>query len=445
MDSTHTYSLNNLSADANFDFISSISSTTDDDEFFSSPYNENVFSCSYIDPLSFTTKFRNCENLSIFSLNIQSISAKFRDFLELINLLSDHNCSPDVICLQELWQFPEYANFSLPGYNPLIFKLRNSNTQGGGVGIYIKSNIKFTILQAQSIFIDRIFESLFVQIELSTYRKIIVGTVYRPGTAHPSLSSTDAFDNFLEVLSNVFDELTSFNHPIYLTGDTNLDVLQLSSSTQISDYINLLSTYGMLQVITKPTRCTDHSATIIDHIITNANLPVFESLVLTSKVSDHFPILLFVPTSKPRSTVKSIHARDFSDSNIKKFKETLNSISWQTVREEEDPQIAYNVFSDIFFNLYELHFPKREIKFNKKHHNLEPWMTKGLLVSRLEKIRLSSFASKHPTALNLQNYKSYRNLFNKMVRCAKKMYFEKELAKNVSNLKKNLGVNKIRN
>jgi len=374
--------------------------------------------------------------LSIFSLNIQSISAKFQEFLELINLFSAHNCSPDVICLQELWRFPEYANFSLPGYNPLIFKLRNSNTQGGGVGIFIKSNIKFTILHAQSIFIDRIFESLFVQLELSNFRKIIVGTVYRPGTAHPSLSGADAFENFLEVLTNVFDELTSLKHSIYLTGDTNLDVLQHSSSSQISDYINVLTSYGMLQVITKPTRCTDHSATIIDHMITNANHSAFESLVFTSRVSDHFPILLFVPTSKPRSTVKVIHARDFSDKNITKFKETLHSISWQTVRDEEDSQIAYNVFSDIFFNLYEIHFPKREIKFNKKFHNLEPWMSKGLLVSRLEKIRLASLSSKHPTALNLQNYKNYRNLFNKLLRCAKKLYFEKELAKNVSNLKK---------
>jgi hypothetical protein len=152
---------------------------------------------------------------------------------------------------------------------------------------------------------------LFIQLELSNSRKIIVGSVYRPGTAHPSLSYADAFDNFLEILTNVLDELTSFNHSIYLTGDTNLDVLQHSNSSQISEYINLLSSYGVLQAITKPTRCADHSATIIDHIATNANLSVYESLIITSRVSDHFPIVFFVPTCKPRPSVKAIYARDF--------------------------------------------------------------------------------------------------------------------------------------
>jgi len=392
MDNTHTYALNNLSIDPKFDFISSIKDTINEDdcEFFSSPYVDNLFACSYIDPLTFTTRFRNCDNFSILTLNIQSISSKFQEFSELIELLGNHNCSPDIICLQELWQFPTFANFTLPGYNALEFKLRGNNTQGGGVGIYVKSHIKYNVLQAQSIFIDRIFESLFIKLELPNSRKMIIGSIYRPGTAHPSLLSSESFNNFIEVLSNVLDELTSFNHNLYIVGDTNLDVLLYANSVQISDYINLLSSYGLLQVVSKPTRCTNHSATIIDHVITNSSFPAFESLIVTSRISDHFPVIFFVPTSKPRSNRKSIFARDFSEKNIGKFKETLHSLRWRAVLDEEDPQIAYNVFSDIFFNLYDLQFPLKEIKFNKNFHNKEPWMTKGILVSRIEKIRLAS-------------------------------------------------------
>jgi len=295
-------------------------------------------------------------------------------------------------------------------------------------------------LQAQSVFIDRIFESLFVQIEIPDYRKIVIGSIYRPGTSHPTLSSSDAFDNFTEVLSNILDELTSLNYPIYLFGDTNLDVLLHDSSSNISDYINILSTYGLLQVVTKPTRCTDHSATIIDHVATNANLSVYESLIITSRVSDHFPVVFFIPTNKPRICVKSIFARDFSEANLNKFKSTLHSIRWHDVLNENDPQLAYNMFSDTFFNLYDLQFPKSEIKFNKSFHKIEPWMSKGLLTSRREKLRLASYVSRNPSALASQTYKTYRNLFNKLLRSAKKLYYEKELAKNVSNLKKNLGV-----
>ena len=177
-----------------------------------------------------------------------------------------------------------YANFTLPGYNPLEFKLCNANTQGGGVGIYIKQTFKYNVLSAQSIFVDRIFESLFIQLSLPNSKKCIIGTIYRPGTAHPSLSAVDAFGTFSDLLTNVLDDLSSYNLPIYLTGDTNLDVLLYNSSSNVSDYINLLFTYGMLQVITRPTRCTDHSATIIDHLVTNSKQSVYESCIITSSI-----------------------------------------------------------------------------------------------------------------------------------------------------------------
>ena len=128
--------MNNISTDPNFDFISSLKNLYEDDsDYFSMPYEENNFTCTYIDPLSYASKFNKCTNVSIMSLNIQSLSSKFSEFLEFINLLSSSDCAPDVICLQELWQFPVYANFTLPGYNSLEYKLRNPNTQGGGVGI----------------------------------------------------------------------------------------------------------------------------------------------------------------------------------------------------------------------------------------------------------------------------------------------------------------------
>jgi exonuclease III len=62
------------------------------------------------------------------------------------------NKAPDIICLQELWQFPSDVNFNIQGYHPLICKLRLNGLQGGGVGIYVKNVFKFTILQNVSMF-----------------------------------------------------------------------------------------------------------------------------------------------------------------------------------------------------------------------------------------------------------------------------------------------------
>jgi hypothetical protein len=158
-------------------------------------------------------------------------------------------------------------------------------------------------------------------------------------------------------------------------------------------------------------------------------------------VSDHFPVIFFLQTTKPHESKKTVFSRDFSESNLLKFEQSLHSLRWGLVLEEEDPQMAYNVLSDLFFNLYNLHFPMREIKFNKNFHVKEPWMSKGLLISRKEKIRLASLAAKNPTQFLKSNYKKYRNIYNSLLRAGKKLYYERELGTNVTNLKKNLGTN----
>ena len=55
---------------------------------------------------------------------------------------------------------------------------------------------------------------------------------------------------------------------------------------------------------------------------------------------------------------------------------------------------------------------------------------------RGEKNRLSSVAAMCPSYDNITKYRTYRNLYNKITRAAKKIYFEEELNNNKSNLKK---------
>ncbi len=101
----------------------------------------------------------------------------------------------------------------------------------------------------------------------------------------------------------------------------------------------------------------------------------------------------------------------FSRQNLEKFTAALHNVRWSFVQEEDDPQIAYNLFSDTFLNLYNLHFPLREVRFNKNHHIIKPWMSKGLLVSRLRKHELASLSVKNPSPNSISIFKSYRNLY----------------------------------
>jgi hypothetical protein len=51
-------------------------------------------------------------------------------------------------------------------------------------------------------------------------------------------------------------------------------------------------------------------------------------------------------------------------------------------------------------------------------------MTKGLLVSRKNKMLLHKLCISDPSVENVNNYKCYRNLYNKLLRASKTMYYE---------------------
>ena len=58
---------------------------------------------------------------------------------------------------------------------------------GGGVGIFVKNDIVFKTLSQYSVFHERIFESLFIEVVNENKQKVVIGSVYRPGTKYPGL------------------------------------------------------------------------------------------------------------------------------------------------------------------------------------------------------------------------------------------------------------------
>jgi exonuclease III len=85
------------------------------------------------------------------------------------NELACKNIIPDVICLQEIWQVHDECVIAIPNYN-FVYKKR-AKFRGGGVGCYIKKGIQFKIVERHSIFIEKIFESLVLEISINGKKK----------------------------------------------------------------------------------------------------------------------------------------------------------------------------------------------------------------------------------------------------------------------------------
>ena len=59
-------------------------------------------------------------------------------------------------------------------------------------------------------------------------------------------------------------------------------------------YINSILSHGAIPLITKPTRISNNSSTIIDHIITNDLKHELQSFIVKSDLTDHYPIFCVI-------------------------------------------------------------------------------------------------------------------------------------------------------
>lgn len=73
-------------------------------------------------------------------------------------------------------------------------------------------------------------------------------------------------------------------------GDFNINILNIDSHQPTYDFINLMSSNGLYPLISKPTRITGSTATLIDNIFTNNLEFNMVSGILYADLSDHLPV-----------------------------------------------------------------------------------------------------------------------------------------------------------
>jgi len=107
--------------------------------------------------------------------------------------------------------------------------------------------------------------------------------------------------------------------------------MQQTAITQVRNYVNAYKSYNCLQLITKPTRITLSSSTLIGHIYTT--LPSYKVTpgILINDLYDHLPIFVLIKSAHVEKVdTKAQIKHDFSNFNAEEFvdkiKETLNGI-----------------------------------------------------------------------------------------------------------------------
>ena len=202
--------------------------------------------------------------------------------------LSVHsNLNPDVIGVSEIWHSndnPIVSNIDISGYTFLKTK---SATQNGGVGLYIKDSLTFEPRNDLQSCTNE-FETVWVEIENTNDKNFLICCVYR----HPNSN----IDSLTVHFQNVLSKLTS-NKSLFVMGDFNINLLDYASHTPTCDFVNNFLSYSLLPCIHHPTRISEHKASIIDNIYTNANNANITCGNILMQITDHFPQFMVLKNS----------------------------------------------------------------------------------------------------------------------------------------------------
>ena len=96
-----------------------------------------------------------------------------------------------------------------------------------------------------------------------------------------------------------------------------INLLNIDVHHKTNDFINTIYSYSLFPQITKPTRVTKKSATLIDNIFTNGSLHNQQSFsgVLFTDITDHFPVFHIIHSNATTKKQNYIRKRIYSEKN----------------------------------------------------------------------------------------------------------------------------------
>jgi hypothetical protein len=260
------------------------------DDLVDNHYDDANISAQQDDPFLVLGQQLGDRNFKIAHLNINGLLNKLT---EVQNILDQ--TSFDIFGISETHLRKDIPDewINIDGYS---FVRRDRDTGlGGGVLIYFKTNLTAYLAPRWD---NTQLEAIWLNITIRS-QSFLVGCIYRP----PQDSSF--FNNFTNVLESIW--LRRKN--IILLGDFNADMLKGSSNTE-SQYgkrlKRIISSFGLKNIISCPTRITPTSKSLIDLVITNQPAKVKTSGAIDLGISDHHLVFAVLKTTRTNPKPKFI-------------------------------------------------------------------------------------------------------------------------------------------
>ena len=324
-------------------------------------------------------------------LNATSLKLHINQFREV--LLED--LTYDIVGVAET-RFGNVIDDHIANINGYSIIRQDRNTEGGGVILYIRNNLRAKILaKSNTETLGKPMKTEYIMCEVwgSNTPSIFVCVVYRPPDV--SINANPEF------LTDFRDYCSSFSHKVVM-GDFNFDLMVNSSGAR---FIRNLADELSLQLINHgPTHRpvgSDHLRTWIDNIWVDNNDKIISLANLVPPFrSRHNIISVEIEMFKLKPPLASFTYRKFNNITPEDINEVLMSCDWTLFENFDlDINLAVDCISKNFHAAIDQLAPLKTVNPKKKKH---PWITPELqlLMDKRKAVENRYLRSKNATLLN---------------------------------------------
>ena len=376
--------------------------------------------------------------LKIMSLNVRSLK---KAFPRLKDMEHTHLSKFDILCFNETSCRTSELPFGvqeiiLDGFHePIIQEPARASGLGGGLAIYVSKKLcidSTKISICENLSSSENFEHgehLYIEIDMGSKTKnIIIGNLYRSPSGRLIDFQEKHKDN-LEKLEKHKDKI------IIILGDSNIDLLKFETFEPAHTYLNVYTEHNFAPLISRPTRITSNTATLIDHIFSNSCHKVTRSGVIMLDISDHLATYATVLLNESHCATLIDDEPDdytpacaFDRENFTRFHLCLKSQDWVTVTSVISADQKFSEFVNIYNTHYNKAFENKNDGKNinsqrKRRKNSKPWMQDWLAGACERKNKAYYNYIRHPNEANKIKYKKLKIFVEKHVRKAKNEYY----------------------
>ena len=352
--------------------------------------------------------------------------------MDELRLFCDQH-KPHVLAISETWLDDSFVDeeVSLQGYNLMR---RDRDCVGGGVAVYVAEHLNYNRLKdPRDLLPDIDVESIWFELSLPKTKKILIGAIYKPPDSNAS--------TFTESLEKILSNFTTNETKTILLGDFNFNYMAPNSATK--NFKRLTNLYQLKQLITKPTRITEDSRTLIDLFLTSRT-ELYETSVIPVGYSDHCAIVGIKKLHRVKPPPPwLVDIRNYKNYDTALFKDDLKLVPWDIPEQDkafETPDEVWNSFKDHFLTVADKHAPVVTPRVRGK---TLPWLTPEIKNLMQEGEHFHKKAKRTNKEIHWSSYKRLRNAVTLKLRKEKRRYYSTRLSEDQNSKEMWKTLNKI--